>query len=363
MSSDREELRLRLLAFIQSEGRDGDFDALALDLFAFQFANCPPFRELCRFRGIGDPRAIAGLDAIPRVPTDTFKLYRIACFPPSASGIRFETSGTTQGRPGVHVMRDTGLYDAGAMLQFRAALLADGAPRRFLSLTGSPRTMPRSSLVHMIDTAARGFGLGGEAAYFFTGNSLDFDRFQAAISSAHESGHAVVILTTAFALVHAIEEAGARGIRLPLPPHSRVMETGGYKGRSRELSVTELYDRAASLFAIDPAAIVNEYGMTEMSSQFYDRTGPDGAIDPVSERIKVPPPWVRTTVLRPATLTPARPGEIGMLAHIDLANLDSCAFLLTADAALAAGDGFILLGRLSGGELRGCSLAYEEPVR
>jgi hypothetical protein len=137
------------------------------------------------------------------------------------------------------------------------------------------------------------------------------------------------------------------------------METGGTKGRSRELAREELYRRAASILNLRTDRIVNEYGMTEMSSQFYDRTEGGRAVDPVARRIKVPPAWVRSFVLDPVTLGPVAPGQTGLLAHIDLANLDSCAFLMTGDAAVAAEDGFVLLGRLEGLELRGCSLDYE----
>lgn len=352
-------MRERVGAFIDSMGTSESFEGLALDVFAYQFERCMPFRELCRHRGIDDPKVVDSLAEVPRVPTDSFKLYRLACFPPSPHEVRFETSGTTKGRPGVHAMPDTALYDAAAMPWFRRHVLSDGRPRRFLSLTGSPRTMPHSSLVHMIDTAARRFGTGGGADYFFDRDGLDVGGLRRSIESAGERGEAVLILTTAFALVHAIEAAHAEGETLRLPPGSRVMETGGYKGRSRELAIGELYERAAELFEIEPRAIINEYGMTEMSSQFYDRTDERGAIDPVAERVKPAPPWVRTSVLRPSTLAPVEGDEIGMLGHIDLANLESCSFLLTADAAIQADGGFTLLGRLSGSDLRGCSLDYE----
>lgn len=359
LSEDTERLRHRILRFIESMGASESFDRLALDVFAYQFEHCAPFRELCRFRKIEDPRVVHSLSAIPAVPTDTFKMYRIACFPPSPREIRFETSGTTRGQPGIHVMPDTEIYDAAALPWFQRHVLFDTLPRRFLSLTGSPASMPRSSLVHMIDRAARRFGIDNRADYFFENETLDLGHLVRAVEQARERAEAVLVLTTAFALVHLIETAADQELELALPQGSRVMETGGYKGRSRELLITDLYQRAALLFDIAPEAIVNEYGMTEMSSQFYDRTDPAGAIDPVAERIKTPPPWVRSTVLRPATLTPVEPGEIGMLSHIDLANLHSCSFLLTADAAIRDEEGFVLLGRLSGSDHRGCSLDYE----
>lgn len=312
---------------------------------------------------------------IPFCPTDAFKLYRIACFPPAADEIHFHTSGTTIGRPGVHVMPDTELYDAAALEHFRRALLADGgghsgAPGnvrkfRFLSLTASPAEAPHSSLLHMIDAAGRAFDPAGAPDYFIRGGTLDLSALRSAINQARADGRPVLLLSTAFALVQCLDScagadlcaaSSATAARLTLPPGSRIMETGGYKGRTRALRREDLYAGVSALFGLPVSAVINEYGMTEMSSQFYD--WPADADD--GTRIKYPPPWVRTLALDPVTLAPLPPGEVGALAHIDLANLDSCAFILTADAGrvLPAG-GFELFGRFQDADLRGCSLDYE----
>lgn len=358
----RETLHRRLLERIGEGAISSDFDALIPEVFAYQFEHCAPYAALCRSRGIRNARSLSDPGEIPLVPTDAFKYYRIACFPPVPDEIRFETSGTTQGRPGVHSMRDTQLYDAGAMVRFRCSLLPERRPMRFFSLTGSPAEMPHSSLVHMIETAGRRFSLGGASEYFFAGGTLEFDRLVEAVREAAERDQPVLLMSTAFALVHALDAAREQAVTLTLPPGSRLMETGGYKGRSRELSREELYAGVGDVFGLPPDHIVNEYGMTEMSSQFYDRaaaTDEGVVLDPIAHRVKLTPPWVRSRVLDPRTLEPAPEGATGLLAHIDLANLDSCSFLLSGDAAVAAEGGFVLEGRLAGRELRGCSLDYE----
>lgn len=351
------------------------FDALALRIFRRQFRRCKPFGTLCRFRGVESPDAIEDVARIPLVPTDAFKFHRMACFDAFEGEVRFETSGTTQGTPGRHFMPDSSLYDAAALPRFaRALLAAEPGAFRFISLTGSPRAMPHSSLVHMIDAAGRRYGAGGAVDYCFAQDAVEMDALESAIGAAKQAGQPVLLLTTAFALVYCLEilgPLGPGGPKVALPPGSRIMETGGYKGRSRRLERHELYARTAEAFEVRPACIVNEYGMTEMSSQFYDtpseqcewgdtsdpdRTGDTGDLKP---RIKIPPPWVRSTVLDPTTLRPVGDGETGVLAHIDLANVDSCAFLLTADAAVRRGGGFELIGRLEDAEPRGCSLDYE----
>jgi hypothetical protein len=137
------------------------------------------------------------------------------------------------------------------------------------------------------------------------------------------------------------------------------METGGYKGRVKAIDSSDLYQWAAQVLRIAPGNIVNEYGMTEMSSQFYDRNLFEPALASSESRTKFSPSWVRSTVVDPIHLMPVGEGEFGILRHIDLANVDSCAFLQTQDYAQRIGSGFLLRGRLADAISRGCSLDYE----
>ncbi len=143
-----------------------------------------------------------------------------------------------------------------------------------------------------------------------------------------------------------------------LPDGSRVMETGGFKGRSRTVPRKELYAAIDSRLGIPSDRIVNEYGMTELLSQLYEPVLTGGP------RLHHPPPWVRTRVLDPATLDPLPPGREGLLCHFDLANLGSVCCVLTEDLGVehpeAEGHGFRVLGRNPGAEPRGCSLAMDD---
>jgi hypothetical protein len=205
---DRSELKRRVRAMIA--GGAEPFEALALDIFTWQFERCAPFGRLCRSRGIDAAAAIGSPEEVPFVPTDAFKEYRMASFPLRPGETRFETSGTTQGRPGVHVMPDTELYDAAAMPVFADALLAGAGPMRFVSLTGSPEAMPRSSLVHMIATAGRRFGLDGEVAYFVDEEGVRLEALATAIGRARDANEPVLLLATAFSLIHLIDAVGPR---------------------------------------------------------------------------------------------------------------------------------------------------------
>jgi hypothetical protein len=138
------------------------------------------------------------------------------------------------------------------------------------------------------------------------------------------------------------------------------METGGFKGRSRVLERPEFYASLSETHGVPFEAIVNEYGMTELLSQFYD--GPVAAVSgmDLEGRRHVPPPWVRTRVLDPNTLSAVPMGEPGLLCHYDLANAGSVMAVLTEDQGVAVEDGFRVLGRVQGAEPRGCSLAMDD---
>jgi hypothetical protein len=139
------------------------------------------------------------------------------------------------------------------------------------------------------------------------------------------------------------------------------MDTGGFKGRSREVTREELYGGLEERLGIHAAWCVDEYGMTELSSQFYD--GVAGSAGPPADRVHRGPGWVRTVATDPETLRPLPHGSVGVLRHHDLANLHSVAAIQTADLGVTAEDGFRVLGRAAGAGPRGCSLAMEELLR
>jgi acyl-coenzyme A synthetase/AMP-(fatty) acid ligase len=134
------------------------------------------------------------------------------------------------------------------------------------------------------------------------------------------------------------------------------METGGFKGRTREIHRHQFHQALSEHFAIQPHSIINEYGMTELTSQFYDRTLLLGQNTPD----KTSSPWLRAKPVNPVTGEPMPPGQTGLLRIWDLLNLDSTVVIQTEDMAVANEDGtFRLLGRVPKSKPRGCSLPFE----
>jgi hypothetical protein len=356
-----EALRAELLERIRAGTplADEEFDRLARAVFAHQYACNEPYRRFCERQG-ESPETIPHWSAIPAVPTDAFKAAPLVCGGPSERHTVFRTSGTTQGsaRRGEHHFPDLTLYDAALRGGFAAHLLPDGARPLLLALIAPAHTQPDSSLSHMTSAVLEEFGAPGSRG-FVAAEGMDTAALERALRAAEASGTPVCLLGTSFAFVHWLDDLRASGRRFRLPPGSRIMDTGGFKGRSREVGREELYAGWKEQLGVGAAWCVNEYGMTEMSSQFYDAMAGRGATAG-EPRSYLAAPWVRSRAVDPETLRSLAAGEVGVMRHWDLANLHSVAAIQTADLGVSSGDGFRLLGRASGAEARGCSLAMEE---
>ncbi len=209
---------------------------------------------------------------------------------------------------------------------------------------------------HQVEIAA----LGAKEERVGREGALDVEGLKRAVDEAHRAQAPVVLLATSFALVFLLDALAGSG--LPLPAGSRAMQTGGYKGRTREVPAAELRAQAAATFALDPRAIVSEYGMTELSSQAYEGTlrGLLGLPGGAGAGVLAAPPWMRITAVDPATLAPVQRGGEGIARIVDLANVDSAVAVQTQDRVREVAGGVELLGRLPGAPPRGCSLAIEE---
>lgn len=355
MSPGRHDLRGRLLEVI---GRgalepldDEVFGRLALGVFAHQFAHNAPYRAYCESRG-ATPATVTGWEEIPAVPTDAFKAAPLVCGDPAEARAIFRTSGTTRGqeRRGSHYFLDLTLYEAALRAGFAAHLLPEGGRRRILSLVPPPADQPDSSLSHMISTVVDSFGTAQSGWFLDPGAGLDLEGVRKALRSAEREDEPVLVLGTSLAFLHLFDHLGARAESFRLAPGSRAMDTGGFKGRSREVSREDLLSLFGARLGLPAADVVNEYGMTEMSSQLY-------AHGATPHRA---PGWVRSRAVDPETLAPLPPGELGVLRHWDLANLDSVMVLQTADLGRVGPAGVEVVGRARGAEARGCSLAVEE---
>ena len=350
---------------------DDVFELWAQRVFTYQFETNPVYAAYVRKRGVM-PSTLAHWSEIPWVTASAFKAVPLVSGDPSRVQRVFRTSGTTgAGRRGEHHVLDLGLYKDSLIPNMRRHLYAGGpgGPDRsdgeglrlpILALAPASTHAPESSLSFMLGAALDVLS-GGEGGFFVTRDGvIDTAGLSEVLVEAGARGTPILLAGTAFAFVHWLDWLKERSAGFDLPPGSLIMETGGFKGRSRVLERSEFYASLSEAHGVPVEAIVNEYGMTELLSQFYD--GPVAAMSggALEARRHVPPPWVRTRVLDPNTLSAVPIGKPGLLCHYDLANAGSVMAVLTEDLGIAVDDGFRVLGRVQGAEPRGCSLAMDD---
>jgi len=308
----------------------------ALELCAFQYAHNPLYRQYADALGV-DPGRLTGIAGIPFLPISFFKTQAVKTtdYVPEAV---FASSGTTGMVTSRHEIKDLALYRA----DFRAGF------RRFygnitdwcvIGLLPSYLERSNSSLVVMVDDLIRESGHPDSGFYLY-----DHATLYAVLQRLEARGQRTLLIGVTFALLDFAEQYSL-SLR-----HTVVMETGGMKGRRRELTRPELHAFLCARLGVD--TIHAEYGMTELLSQAYSS----------GNGLFTCPPWMRVLVRMEDDPLEVRDQGEGILNIVDLANRWSCGFLATEDVGRVYPDGrFEVSGRVDNSDMRGCSLLVAEP--
>jgi hypothetical protein len=360
----RASLEVDILELILNTGRDTEavqdarVEELMLRSFRAQVGAIPPYGAYVRHLGI-DPLRITRWQDIPPVPSSAFKSHDLSAGPPAANGeVTFETSGTTISQPGRVRLSSSVLYYQSLLRSFSWNVLPDGAQPRALVFGPRASEAPHSSLWFMVDCVV-GELTTPDAHYVVQRGEPQWKTADNAILDASSSGEPLLLMGTTLLFMAYFERLQAMGASFRLPPGSRAMDTGGAKGQRTEFQRDDVEAGFEKRLGLPRTHLVNEYGMAEMASQFYD----DNLLAYHKRRAPKPgkriPPWVRTRVLDPETLEEKADGETGLLVHFDLANAEIPLAIQTEDIGRRVKDRLILEGRLLGAEARGCSLSYE----
>jgi len=295
----------------------GSFESLLMEVHAYQKENCLPYGAYCA----GFPLASTWKE-IPALPLPAEEVTRT-----------FRTSGTTGEGYGQHHFATLDLYRAAALQGWRRAGLS-GLP--IWGLVPPPSEAPHSSLSCM-------------AGWLVAPEDFHWPRWDELIRALDRRAEPILLFGTALAFLDLFEALGNR--KIELPEGSAAVETGGYKGTQRHMPKADLYQLFTEKLGLPVESVWNEYGMTELSSQFYTH----GLELPHSGA-----PWTRALVIDPATGQEVKDGETGILYIYDLANVDSCSAIQTRDLAVRDRQDFFLIGRDPTDLPRGCSRTADE---
>lgn len=315
-----------------SSVNEDSFERIALSLFKFQAANTPIYRAYLAARGV-DPNTVSSIQSIPFLPISFFKTQPVRCLD-WAPETTFISSGTTDKNQSRHDVWNLSFYHNHATAIFESRF---GSLKNYHLLALLPSYLERqgSSLIAMIDHFIR-LSDSPYSGYYLYNHKQLVDR----VNELRNSERSVLIWGVSFALLD-LAEAGRFDFS-----HCRVFETGGMKGRRKELVRAEFHEVIKDRFQI--TQVYSEYGMTELFSQAYS-VGSGYYACPNGMKILI------RDINDPVSV--GLIGETGGINVIDLANFHSCAFVETQDLGRVFADGtFEILGRFDNSDLRGCSL-------
>lgn len=324
-----------LIERIFSLDEPGDFEALAMDVFRHQFFHNPVYREFSEAIN-RNPFNVTIPDQIPFLPVDFFQQHRVVAFDNSEERV-FTSSGTTGSIPSKHFVFDTGIYEGSFVRAFKRFY---GEPSDYCILALLPGYLERSgsSLVFMVDY------LIGLSNHPHSGFYLhDLSALAIKLHQIHKKGQRILLIGVSFALLDLAEQ-------FPVQiPNAIIMETGGMKGRRKELVREELHQTLMGAFGVE--SIHSEYGMTELFSQAYSK----------GQGLFECPPWMKVLIRDtndPLSFLPD--GRSGGINIIDLANIHTCSFISTQDLGKTHPNGqFEVLGRFDNSDIRGCNLMVD----
>ncbi len=312
-----------------------DFNTKALGIFHFQYIQNPVYHQFVDGLGINNA-SIKNYREIPFLPIGFFKSHKVVSgnFKPEAV---FQSSGTTGMTTSHHFVKSIRLYEQSLLRGFN---LFFGKPENYIFLALLPSYLERtgSSLVHMADLLIRLSNDKNSGFYLH-----DYAKLSTVLTRLKRQKKKVIMLGVTHALMDMAE-------RFPLDfPGLILMETGGMKGKRREMVREELHAILQSAFGV--TNIFSEYGMTELLSQAYSK----------GRGIFSTPPWMKVLIRDindPLSLMPE--GKSGGINVIDLTNIHSCSFIATQDLGkLHTPSDFEVLGRFDNSDVRGCNLLVE----
>lgn len=313
---------------IQSEE---DFNEVALMVFGFQYRNNKTYQEFCNHLG-RTPKEVTLLEQIPFLPIEFFKSRKVVC-DSDFHDIIFTSSGTTGTVTSKHYVTDLSLYQESFRKGF-SHFYGDIKDYTVLALLPSYLERSGSSLIYMANDMIESSEAKESGFYLH-----NIDELAEQVKTLDQSGRKILLIGVSFALLDLIETH-----QFSLK-NTIVMETGGMKGRRKELIRNELHHLLGKGFGLKK--IHSEYGMTELLSQAYSK----------GDGIFGCPPWMKVIIRDPEDpLTLLPPGKSGGMNIIDLANLNSCSFIASQDLGKLKGDNFEVIGRFDHSDIRGCNL-------
>ena len=324
-----------------------DFDEeIFVNVFKFQYENNEVYRKFCDFLG-KDKRNVKEIKDIPLMPVRFFKRYEIKTFRGKPK-LSFISSGTSEGIRSKSFYKDIEFINKSILTSFEYFLLPDNIRTNFYIFFEPFEIRKTSSLSYMLSLVSENFS---KKTYFIYNKNQYID----ALKKLSKENKPALILGTTISLYDFMNFLKEKDSFLYLEKGSRIMDTGGWKGRSISVRGSVLLKMYKKYFNVPETHVINEYGMCELASQFYDITLRKFLFKEKRARYKYSLPFLKFRIINDE----GKDDRKGLVGVIDLFNLETCSFLLTPDMGKKKGKGFEIIERVDD-ELRGCALISEE---
>jgi hypothetical protein len=311
-----------------------DFNDIAMDLLAYQYDNNALFREFCQAKKVS-PADIHSWEDVPLVWNDVFKTHLVASFPIENSVMGCLTGGTTSLTQRGRIFRD----EDGKKLVFTANRIMtgsylfpdfeEGRRCRVLILAPSPEFAPSMGMAIGMDQTRKHFGTD-DSLFLLKRTGIDVQKLINALRESEESGVPVALIGATSAYVYFFQACRRAGWKFELPAGSRVCDGGGYRGRFGVVTRDDYLDMVGEILSVPKTHCVNVLGEAETATNLFD--------DPLRRHVqglsvqtnrRPVPPWSRVRAMSVDDLTPLPDGEVGLLAHWDLANVPTVMAVIT----------------------------------
>ena len=341
-------IQVMLAAGVDAPGED--FDVLALEIFALQYASNAPYRAFCDAMGVS-PATVQEWRDIPAFPCESFKKALVTSFPFDQAVMAQLTGGTTAIVRGQIFRDEIGrqlVLEANRVMT-EAYLFPDFALNqrcRVLILAPSPEMAPSMGMAIGMEETRRHFGTA-DSRFLLNHGGIDIGALVEALEQSESSGVPIAMIGSTSAFVYFFNACKKRGISFHLPYGSRIGDGGGYRGRFGEMTQESYWQLAWGVLGIPYSHCVNVLGMAESATNFFDdslRRTVKGL--PNQKRMRPCPPWTRTVAVGADDLRPLPAGEVGLLRHYDLVNLPTVLAVQTDNLGYVDATGnFQIIGR------------------
>lgn len=346
-----EELDAKVAAFIargwEQETNEAEFNALALEIFAYQFKANDYYRNLCEQFG-KYPDQISHWSQILAVPTQAFKESVVASIPVEKSELALLTSGSSDPNLRGKIYRDrsslANIIQANALLT-KKYCFPDRDKMTMAMLIPPPEQAPGMAMAFGLAQLVKNYGKE-DSRYFISTQGLDADGLLTFLQTAVDGQKPVALVGATSGFVLFFNHLRQLNLRLKLPAGSRIFDGGGYQGTFGAMTREEFYQNCQEFLSVPAYMCVNVLGMSESGTNYIDNVLVEAIQGRINvERQKITPPWTRTVVVGLRTGQPLPPGEIGLIRHYDLTNRATVLAVQTDNLGYLTGNGFEIIGR------------------